>query len=465
MNALTQAVCRSLAAAGLAHPNARLLCAVSGGLDSVTLLHTLCLVRSEIPFTLLAVHVQHHLRGEDSLEDERFVRRLCDELGVALWVEDAGLEGSMADPGMETLAREKRRGIFARLMQEQRVDAILTAHHRDDQTETVLMHLLRGAGAQGLQGMQPAVPFGPGRMLRPFLDLPRSALEEAGYAHREDQSNREALTARNALRLTVLPEMEKWFPGASAHIAAAAQTIRTDEEALSLQAQQAYERAVYRTPPLMLLHAQALCGLPPAVVRRVLRRWWLDGLAMAGLCPQEKALSLADTLALEALISTEGSCNLPCGLMAQCVNHQLWLMRQNGERLCDSPAQEAAVEPFRQRYVFDHLTITQLPADGEKPCDAGEVILPPQLLALSPVFRSPQPDDRIHPLGAPGSKPLRRYLTDRKIPPALRPVLVVLAIGSDVLWIPSICTAQSLRVSSVSDGSVRLRAHLHYLPH
>ena len=154
------AVRRALENAELFREGAGLLCAVSGGADSVVLLHALCRLRAEVGFRLEASHVQHGLRGEASLEDEHFVRALCADLDVPLHVEDAGLSGGMDAPGVEARARESRRAIFARQMDALSMDAVLVAHHRDDQAETVLMRLLRGAGADGLSGMQERVAFG-----------------------------------------------------------------------------------------------------------------------------------------------------------------------------------------------------------------------------------------------------------------------------------------------------------------
>lgn len=113
MQPLLNAVKAALIEAGLYHSGVRLLCAVSGGADSVALLHALCRLRNDAGYTLEAVHVQHGLRGESSLADEQFVRGLCARLNVPLHVERAGLTGGMDDPGAETRARESRRRIFA----------------------------------------------------------------------------------------------------------------------------------------------------------------------------------------------------------------------------------------------------------------------------------------------------------------------------------------------------------------
>lgn len=455
MKMLMEAVRRSLESAGLYKAEARLLCGVSGGCDSVALVHALCEVRKDVSFTLFACHIQHGLRGENSDRDEQFVRTLCAALNVPLLVENAGLQGSMHDPGMETQARERRRTIFLRQMQQLQLDALLVAHHRDDQTETVMMHLLRGSGMEGLCGMKAASPFGCGLILRPFLHLPKEALKRTVSSYREDESNFEPLTPRNQLRLNILPQLESLYPGASAHIAQAAQRLSADEAFLSSEADRLYQSALYAVPPLFMLNRKPLCAAPEALTRRVLRRWWQEGRTLAGIEGAEQSLSHDDTERLVSLLSEKPgvSCNLPGGLAAHAGQAYLFLLRQSGEPLVCASSIDA------------HLQLTQEPAFGSLPKSAEEIILTPELLAMNPVFRPIQPDDRIHPFGAPGSKPLRRFLTDRKIDLPLRSALTVLACGSDVWWIPSLCVSEHLRLTHLPDGSVRFHGVHSFLSH
>lgn len=460
------AVRRALEDAGLFRGGAGLLCGVSGGADSVALLYALWRLRSEAGFRLEASHVQHDLRGEASLEDERFVRALCDELGVPLHVENAGLTGGMEAPGMEARARERRRAIFARQMDALKLDAVLVAHHRDDQAETVLMRLLRGAGTDGLCGMRACVPFGRGVMLRPFLGLGKQTLVQAlaqeGLPHREDESNQSPLTPRNALRLEVLPAMERLFPGAAGHIAEAAEALGTDAGCLDALAERPYETARAELPPLHALRRGPLARAPEALARRVLRRWFWEGAALHDPLPDERALSHADTLALAALARAEAgeTCNLPLGLKAVAGRAYLYLLTQRDEPLSPAPAaQPLPVTVHESAYVLDFTHVTQTPAGPETPVPshAGEAVLSPELLALGPVMRRPRPGDRLRPMGAPGAKALRRFLTGRRVDPPLRPYLAVLAVENEVLWIPRLCASERLRLNAVPAGSVRLQ--------
>ena len=460
------AVRRALEDAGLFRGGAGLLCGVSGGADSVALLYALWRLRSEAGFRLEASHVQHDLRGEASLEDERFVRALCDELGVPLHVENAGLTGGMEAPGMEARARERRRAIFARQMDALKLDAVLVAHHRDDQAETVLMRLLRGAGTDGLCGMRACVPFGRGVMLRPFLGLGKQTLVQAlaqeGLPHREDESNQSPLTPRNALRLEVIPAMERLFPGAPARIAEAAETLDADARCLDALAERLYEAALAGLPPLSALRRGVLAQAPEALARRALRRWFREGAALLSPPPDERALGHGDTLALTALArgAAGGARNLPCGLKAVAGRDYLYLLTQEGGPLRPETAVCLPVTAGERAYALGFVRLRQIPAgpDAPAPAHAGEAVLSPAVLALGPVLRRPRPGDRIRPMGAPGAKPLRRFLTDRRVDLPLRPWLAVLAVENEVLWIPHLCASERLRLTAVPGGSVRLLA-------
>lgn len=457
---------RALEEAGLLREDAGLLCAVSGGSDSVALLHALCRLRAEAGFRLEACHVQHGLRGEASLEDERFVRALCASLNVSLHVEDAGLTGGMDAPGVEARARESRRAIFARLMDALGMDAVLAAHHRDDQAETVLMRLLRGAGADGLCGMRSCVPFGRGVMLRPFLGIGKGELARAlaaeGLSHREDESNQSPVTPRNALRLEVIPAMERLFPGAPARIAEAAETLDADARCLDALAERLYEAALAGLPPLSALRRGVLAQAPEALARRALRRWFREGAALLSPPPDERALGHGDTLALTALArgAAGGARNLPCGLKAVAGRDYLYLLTQEGGPLRPETAVCLPVTAGERAYALGFVRLRQIPAspDAPAPAHAGEAVLSPAVLALGPVLRRPRPGDRIRPMGAPGAKPLRRFLTDRRVDLPLRPWLAVLAVENEVLWIPHLCASERLRLTAVPGGSVRLLA-------
>ena len=202
-------------------PGARIAVGYSGGLDSTVLLHVLARLAPDPGYRLSAVHVHHGL-SPNAEAWSRHCQAVCDALGVPLQVVRVAV--APAGDGPEAAARAARYRAFA----EVRADALVLAHHRDDQAETVLLQLLRGGGLKGLAAMPEARWLRPGwlRLLRPLLDSPRAELEawarDRGLAWIEDESNRATHFARNALRHDLLPRLEVHFPGAGAVLAQAA---------------------------------------------------------------------------------------------------------------------------------------------------------------------------------------------------------------------------------------------------
>lgn len=323
------------------------------------------------------------------------------------------------------------------------------------------MHLLRGSGMQGLRGMQAAVPFGDALLVRPFLSMPKARLRDAlaaeGLTFCEDRSNQEAITPRNSLRLTILPQLEALFPGVGAHLSQTAEALAADEKHLNAEADALYASAAYAAAPLFMLALPPLMAAPEAIRRRVLRRWYAAGLMAAQLAPQERSLSHADTLALSALADRPAGANinLPCGLMAARGTGWLHLLRQSGEPLCPAEPWAEVVVPERGLYALPHMTLRLSPAE-DIPRDPRSVILTPGMLKRRPVLRTPQPEDIIQPFGAPGHKPFRRFLTDRKTDPFLRPALIVLCDGHEVLWCPGLAASEKLRMPQLPPVSYQL---------
>jgi tRNA(Ile)-lysidine synthase len=203
-------------------PATRLWIAYSGGMDSHVLLHACTRLRSQLPFPIAAVHLDHGLQP-DSADWARQCRRVCDALGVALTVRRLTIEPSRGE-SLEALARDARLDAFTELLQ--RGELIATGQHGDDQAETVLLALLRGAGPRGLAGMASERPIGAGRLVRPLLEWTRADLHAyagaEGLTWIEDPSNTDTDIDRNLLRHEVLPRIRSRWPAAATTIARSA---------------------------------------------------------------------------------------------------------------------------------------------------------------------------------------------------------------------------------------------------
>ena len=252
--------------------DAGLKIAYSGGLDSHVLLHALVALRATHPLRLVAVHIDHGLAAQSGAWSQH-CSAVCQALEVAFVLESVQVQGGSGE-GTEAAARRARYAALARHVGPGEV--LLTAHHQDDQAETLLLQLLRGAGVQGLAGMREAMGFAAGRHLRPLLGFSRAALrhyaDSAGLQWIEDPSNADVGYRRNLLRHDVLPLLTQQWPQAAALLARAAQ--HAGEAALLLDELAAadLDRCRWRDTATVL-SVSALQALSPARQRNVLRYW------------------------------------------------------------------------------------------------------------------------------------------------------------------------------------------------
>lgn len=218
--------------------------AVSGGSDSVALLHYLNALKKENGYSLSAVHCEHGIRGADSLEDMQFVKSLCEEWGVELYVfqEDCPARAKKEKESLETAARNFRYQSFRTLIREGKADFIATAHHKNDEAETVLFRLARGTSLGGMSAMKEEN----GYLLRPFLKWSKkdihAYIQEHGLSFCEDKTNLETDATRNKIRLEVLPKLEEAVSGATENIARFASLAMEDDALLYELAEKLLER-------------------------------------------------------------------------------------------------------------------------------------------------------------------------------------------------------------------------------
>ena len=208
-------------------PGDRVICAVSGGADSVALLFALWLLREKLNITLEAAHFNHGLRGGESDRDAAFVRDLCSRYDIPL--HEAKGHVTSGEKGLEAAAREARYAFFETLPGK-----IATAHTADDNAETVLMHMVRGTGLKGLGGIAPVR----GNLIRPLLEVTRQQvlafLEEYHLSYVTDSSNETDQFLRNRLRHHVMPLLKQENPQLAQNLSAMALRLRQDEQALQL---------------------------------------------------------------------------------------------------------------------------------------------------------------------------------------------------------------------------------------
>ena len=248
--------------------------AVSGGADSVALLHILHALSSRFAIHLKVLHMNHRLRGSESDGDENFVRALAASFGFEIVVAQAPVQSG----NIEQQARRARLDFFRRCMAAHNLQRVALGHTRSDQAETVLFRLLRGCGLTGLTGMRPVTKD---RLIRPLLNLSRGEIRDwarrEGIAWREDSSNADPRFARNRLRHEAIPALTRGFnPNLEGVLAGTAELARDEEDYWAQLIEPIYSQITKRTHLGLILQVSSLTGLHVAVRRRVIRRALAD---------------------------------------------------------------------------------------------------------------------------------------------------------------------------------------------
>lgn len=408
----------------------RVLLGLSGGADSVGLFHMLRRLAQEEPFSFACAHVHHGLR-EAADQDEAFVRALCQTYQAPLQV----VHVAVAKAGnLEENARLARHAALRQAAAQAGCALIALAHHAQDQAETMLMHAMRGSGLHGFAGMREVA----GGIWRPLLQCRRedirTMLVQLGQPWREDETNADAALLRNALRLQVLPVLERLSPGSAVRLARTARLMQDDDDALTAQAQDwlAENAAVFA--PSAYLMREPFCQLSPALQRRALRQL----AQQAG-----GALEAEDTLALQEMAAAPGSCrqrNLPGGYSALRTMTRLHMIGPAAPMVGSSLGTLACESGHTLVRQADSLTQT---LDMQAVCGA--------------VLRLRRAGDRIRPLGVNGSQSLKEYFIDHQVDRPLRGRIPLLARGGDILWAVGVGIAAPAAVGPQTRQAVTLR--------
>ena len=384
----------------MVQPGDSVVCAVSGGADSIALLFAMYLLRDKLKIAVSAAHFNHHLRGEESDRDEAFVRGFCERYDITLHVGEGQV--TPGKKGLEAAAREARYSFLRKIPGK-----IATAHTADDNAETVLMHLIRGTGLRGLGGITPIC----GALIRPMLDISRqeviSFLEEYHLDYIQDSSNDTDAFLRNRLRHHVMPLLKAENPSVAHNVSAMALRLRQDEEVLS----QLADGVQFDIPTLRCLS--------PAVRRRALSRFLED----SGISePEAEHVLLAEKLVFSPKPSARAS--FPGGVV----------IGRNYDRL-ERVSEITIIEPLQlycpSEIVLENLELRVIVEKAQSFVNTTEVFTVTTDEAI--VLRARQPGDTMRLSG--GEKELKKLFIDRKIPASVRNQIPVLSDSKGVLGV------------------------------
>jgi tRNA(Ile)-lysidine synthase len=444
---------------GLMPAGARVLVALSGGGDSVALLLVLQSLHDQGEIVLVgAAHLNHQLRAEAD-EDEAFCRRLVQRCGLAFVSErvDVAALARQEKRSIEDAARRARYAFLVRAADEVEADFIATGHTRDDQAETFLLRILRGAGTRGLGGIRPRN----GRVIRPLLDVTRDDLRACVAAHgeqfREDASNMDVRIPRNRVRHELMPLLQSRFSAAVVDILAReAELARRDEDFLQRQAIDLARRIVLsENASEIRMAAAALDGAHPALSSRVARltlERFSSGRAIG--------FEHVDSLLGLARRQSDGAIALP-GQDALRLGTEVVLRpaRRGPGAIASSFAFPLSIPGEVQAVGWAIAAANAGRSAASRPW-AGrgtEVGIPVKSLSLPLAVRNRRPGDRFRPLGSPGKRKLQDFFVDRKVPRAQRDVLPLVVDAQDrIVWVPGQAVAEEFKVSDPSQAVILL---------
>lgn len=450
----------------------RVVAGISGGSDSICLLMVLSELKPLLGLQLVVVHVNHRLRGKESDTDEQFVREFCRELGVACHVfsEDIASLAGQHHWSLEEAGRNYRYQCMEEVMQQEGADKIASAHHLDDQSETVLMNLLRGSGPDGLTGIRPKR----GPLIRPLLCVRKAEildyLSRKKIPFRTDSTNTEMDHTRNRVRMVLLPWIrEQINPGADLHLAQTAELLADTADYLHEQAQQAasqildgagnkpaaHSGQLVRTKDSVrsvMIDTGGLLALPKVLQREVIR---------IALCRCGRDLKDIGYTHIEAVLSlakgrTGARISLPGGLQARKTYGIVILCEIKAQE--PEPCASALAEKEESDSRDSALEIEVPPlSDGERIClQISGISTAFSLMAADQVNLTEIPQkmytkwldyDKIKnslclrrrrsgdymEISEGRKKRLRRILIDEKIPAISREDLILLADGPHIL--------------------------------
>lgn len=450
-----EALCGLLADEGLAETSEfAVVAGISGGADSVALLCALARLRAWLPhMEIVAVHVNHMIRGEEAERDAEFVRALCEKQKLAFVLCRADIPRLSKERKMtlEEAGRMERYAAFSRICGERNALCIMTAHHADDNLETILMNYFRGSGAAGLAGMRRYSPER--RLLRPLLTFHKAELaawlDEIGQDYVTDSTNLEEDAARNRLRSRIVPAITEYgFPNAAENILASAGLFREIDDYMRCEAARFIKEHSSWDSALneLALPAEALSALPPALSRYCIR-------AALGQVRDRKlhdvgAGHIAAVLEL-AKKQAGAQLYLPQGCR---VRRDYDTLRFYQEHILPQAGGKAGWE----------MELTVLAYGAEECCGMQQntctAYVDYDKITDNLLLRTRQTGDMLTLYRDGGKKKLKDYLIDEKVPQNERDRLPLVVCGAhDVVWVVSKRLSEAYRVTEHTKRVLQIR--------
>ncbi len=448
LSAIRQAVLKH----HMLQPGDKAICGVSGGPDSMALLHALMMLQKEIGHMVIAAHLDHGLRPE-SPEEATFVKEFCGRHGIPFFMEKADI-ASMADLAhisLEDAGRRARYSFFNRILEEQHASRIAVGHQMQDNAETILWNLMRGSGLNGLCGIRPVQ----GYIIRPLLFTSREEIVEYLHVNHipfvNDSSNDTFDYTRNRIRHTLLPVMGQFNANLYGTLSRMALILADDERTLDEATCPVYNTAVTKQGEGLRIRIDPVANAPRAIARRVIRR------AVEDICGLKDLTSAQVEAVLDLKDLQPGSCaDIHSGLIARREFDTISILKPAAaETRGETPLNlEGVTEATDFHCLFTCSPIAGLPEDLKCHPEHYEYF-DADLFPKDAVVRGRREGDRIRPLGC-GQMKLKKYLSQKKIPRWDREDIPVIAHGQDILWAAGYGISDTVKVGRDTKRIIRI---------
>ncbi len=427
-------------------PGEGIAAGVSGGPDSVCLIHVLYSLRDSLSLKLYAVHINHMLRSVEADLDEEYTARLCEDLGIPLYVSHIDVAAAAKKEGisLEEAGREVRYREFRKYAEVVGASKIAVAHNRNDQAETVMLNIIRGTGLAGLSGME----YRRGDIIRPLLGSSRDEIERycktAGLSPRTDSTNLEQEYTRNKVRLGLIPYVnEKFGTNFVDSLCRLSENAAIDEHYMEKCAYEAYRESICeKLNGYVYLDNAELSALDPAIRMRVLKLALKDTVGSVKGISSKHYQNLSD-LIMKGITGTQAE--LPQGIRAFISYGVLRIFSQQsvGEQLREIPSFSSQVTvPGETEVPVIDASVTALVGLPQNIDNYGRLGYNPKVQYFDYdkfnegiYIRNRRNGDLFKPLGSNGTKKLKEYFIDNKIPREMRDRIPLICCGNEIVWI------------------------------
>jgi len=435
------------------------LVGVSGGPDSIALLHVLYLLKDEYKLTLFVVHVNHMFRGEQARREALFVQELAKEWGLGYRILEKDIPRLIKEKGLspQDAGHQVRKSVFQEIAHEIGANKLALGHHVEDRAETVLLHLIQGTGPEGLAGMPPSSDW----IIRPLAENYKQEVIE--YCQRNnltfflDPSNQKPVYLRNKIRLKLLPYLKKEFNPQMVDSLVRLEDIAIEENRyLDNEVDQALAYVIKeQNIGKITIDIGKLDAYHLAIKRRVIRRIYNI------LRPKEQGLSFTHVQQVLVLIKENKGTkkiNLPQGIAIRKIYNKLEVidseLKSSGESQPFNLYWDIPGTLTLPNKLTLHATYSESEPEAFK--DFFKVVLDGDKINCPLLVRQRKPGDRIKPLGMAGTKKLKDIFIDNKIAREERENVPIICANEEIIWLPGITINDKFKVSSSTKCYLKL---------